>query len=93
LTVTSSVNINTSDAWNNKIITIDNGANDITITTNHQLTLAGNKNGGSGTVTFSNGTTTNVLVNGINTLTGIYDTFSIIPRSGFATNLLYISRQ
>jgi hypothetical protein len=93
LTVTSSVSIETSVEWNNKHITIDNGTNDITITTNNQLFFTGNKNGGSGIVTFLDGTVENVLVNGISTLTGAYDTFSCVPRSEFTTNLLYISRQ
>jgi hypothetical protein len=94
LIITTSTNITTDASWQGRLIKINNGENNITVTVNHIITCAGSKEG-TGNISFVNGSVTRVGVDGLTLMSGnIGSTFGMTKRES-ATNTvnLYITNR
>ena len=94
LVITSGTNITTDANWSGRLLKINNGSSDISITVNHAITFAGVKEG-SGNIQFVSGSVTVTPVDGLSLLSGnIGSTFGVSKRESTsnAINLFITNR-
>ena len=94
LVITSGTNITTDANWSGRLLKINNGSSNITITVNHAITFAGTKEG-TGNIQFVSGSITVTPVDGLLLLSGnIGSTFGVSKRESVsnAVNLFITNR-